>query len=103
MCRLRPRRWRRRRVAAPRQRRAASRRLGVTPELGVMDLGFISNAVALRDDRLLPARPWFLIELDSPSYGAGRQVAPSTVANYDLLASLARAHFPRAAWAGHGN
>lgn len=36
-------------------------RLAIVPELGVMDLGFISNAVALRDDGLLPMRPWFLI------------------------------------------
>ncbi len=63
---------------------ARCRSLGIMPELGVMDLGFVSNAVALRDDGLLPARPWFLIELDSPAYGAGRQVAPSTAENYDL-------------------
>lgn len=77
--------------------------LGIVPELGVMDIGFVSNAVLLRDDGLLPARPWFLIELDSPAYGAGRQVAPATVGNYDLLASLVREHFPGALWAGHGN
>lgn len=78
-------------------------RLGIVPELGVMDIGFVSNAVALRDDGLLSARPWFLIELDSPAYGAGRQVAPATAANYDLLAGMMAAHFPGARWAGHGN
>ena len=82
---------------------AACRSLGIVPELGVMDLGFVSNAVSLQDDGLLPTQPWFLIELDTPAYGAGRQVAPSTAANYDLLAGLVGAHFPDAAWAGHGN
>ena len=67
-----------------------------------MDLGFVSNAVALRDDGVLPARPWFLIELDSPAYGSGVQVAPSTVANYDALAAPLRQHFPAARWAAHG-
>ena len=67
-----------------------------------MDLGFVANAVALRDDGLLPERPWFLIELDSPAYDAGVQVAPSTVANYDALAAPLRQHFPTARWAAHG-
>src|SRR5918995_3454997 len=75
---------------------------GVRPELGVMDLGFVSNAVTLRDDGVLPERPWFLIELDSPAYGSGVQVAPSTVANYDALAAPLRQHFPAARWAAHG-
>ncbi len=74
----------------------------VTPELGVMDLGFLSNAVALRDDGLLPTSAWFLLELDSPAWGTGRQVAPATVANHDFLAAALREHFPRAAWAAHG-
>jgi uncharacterized protein (DUF849 family) len=75
---------------------------GVRPELGVMDLGFVSNAVTLRDDGVLPERPWFLIELDSPAYDSGVQVAPSTVANYDALATPLRQHFPMASWAAHG-
>lgn len=75
---------------------------GIVPELGVMDLGFVGNAVALRDDGLLPARPWFLVELDSPAYGTGPQVAPSTIANYDALAAPLRDHLPRAGWAAHG-
>ena len=75
---------------------------GIRPELGVMDLGFVSNAVALRDDGILPTRPWFLIELDSPAYGSGVQVAPSTVANYEALATPLRQHFPTACWAAHG-
>jgi 3-keto-5-aminohexanoate cleavage enzyme len=75
---------------------------GVRPELGVMDLGFVANAVALRDDGVLPERPWFLIELDSPAYDSGVQVAPSTVANYDALAAPLRQHFPAARWAAHG-
>src|SRR5215212_3369913 len=75
---------------------------GVRPELGVMDLGFVANAVALRDDSVLPERPWFLIELDSPSYDSGVQVAPSTVANYNALAVPMRQHFPAARWAAHG-
>jgi 3-keto-5-aminohexanoate cleavage enzyme len=75
---------------------------GVQPELGVMDLGFVANAVALRDDGVLPQRPWFLIELDSPAYDRGVQVAPSTVANYDALAAPLRQHFPAARWAAHG-
>ena len=76
---------------------------GIVPELGLMDLGFVSNAVALQDDGLLPERPWFLIELDSPSYGAGAQVAPSTIANHDALAGPLREHISHATWAAHGN
>jgi 3-keto-5-aminohexanoate cleavage enzyme len=75
---------------------------GIRPEFGVMDLGFVSNAVTLRDDALLPASPWFLVELDSPAYGAGAQVAPSTVANYDALAIPLREQFPQAGWTAHG-
>jgi 3-keto-5-aminohexanoate cleavage enzyme len=75
---------------------------GVRPELGLMDLGFVANAVALRDDSVLPEPPWFLIELDSPSYDSGVQVAPSTVANYNALAVPMRQHFPAARWAAHG-
>jgi uncharacterized protein (DUF849 family) len=81
---------------------AICRAHGIGPELGVMDLGFLSNVVALRDDGLLPARPWFLLELDSPAFGGGRQVAPATVANYDFLAGSLREHFPQAAHAAHG-
>ena len=81
---------------------ATCRAHGITPELGVMELGFLSNAVALRDDGVLPARPWFLLELDSPAFGHGRQVAPATVANYDFLAAALREHFPQAAFAAHG-
>ena len=75
---------------------------GVVPELGVMDLGFVSNAVSLRHDGVLPDPDWFLLELDSPGYGAGRQVAPATATNYDRLATELRGHFPGAAWAAHG-
>jgi len=77
-------------------------RFGVTPELGVMDLGFINNAVALRAEGVLAERPWFLVELDSPAYGSGRQVAASTAEDYDVLASRVRAQFPNAALAAHG-
>jgi 3-keto-5-aminohexanoate cleavage enzyme len=76
--------------------------LGIRPELGIMDLGFVSNAVALHDDGALPAIPWFLLELDSPAYGSGSQVAPATVANYDVLAAALRENFPAARWAAHG-
>jgi 3-keto-5-aminohexanoate cleavage enzyme len=75
---------------------------GIRPELGVMDLGFVANAAALQDDAVLPERPWFLIELDSPAYVSGIQVAPSTVANYDALVAPLRQHFPAARWAAHG-
>ena len=81
---------------------AACTAYGVRPELGVMDLGFVANAVALHDDGVPPERPWFLIELDSPAYDSGVQVAPSTVANYDALAAPLRQHFPMARWAAHG-
>lgn len=80
----------------------ACRDLNITPELGVMDLGFISNAVALRVDGAIPGYPWFLVELDSPAYGAGRQTASATVADYEVLSSRVREHFPRARWAAHG-
>lgn len=78
------------------------RERGIVPELGVMDLGFVSNAVALRDDGLLPERPWFLVELDSPAFDAGPQVAPSSVATYDAIVAPLRHHFPDAAWAAQG-
>jgi len=81
---------------------AACRAHGVVPELGVMDTGFVSNAVALRDDGVLPDRAWFLLELDSPGYGGGAQVAPATVANYDSLSRVLGEQFPHAAWAAHG-
>ncbi|HET7093330.1 MAG TPA: 3-keto-5-aminohexanoate cleavage protein, partial [Thermomicrobiales bacterium] len=81
---------------------AACARLGIVPELGVMDLGFVANAVALRDDGLLPANPWFLLELDNPSWGAGSQVAPSTIGNYDALADALRETVQGAIWAAHG-
>ncbi|HEX2280684.1 MAG TPA: 3-keto-5-aminohexanoate cleavage protein [Thermomicrobiales bacterium] len=81
---------------------AACETHGVRPELGVMDLGFVANAVALRDDGVFPEQPWFLIELDSPAYDSGVQVAPSTVANYRALAAPLRRHFPAARWAAHG-
>jgi 3-keto-5-aminohexanoate cleavage enzyme len=80
----------------------ACARLDITPELGVMDLGFVSNAVALQDDGLLPPHPWFLLELDSPGWGAGPQVAPATTANYESLASALRETFSDARWAAHG-
>jgi 3-keto-5-aminohexanoate cleavage enzyme len=81
---------------------AACHEHAIHPELGVMDLGFVSNAVALGDDGLLPERPWFLLELDNPRYGSGAQIAPATVANYDALAAPLRKHFPTAHWAAHG-
>lgn len=75
---------------------------GIRPELGVMDFGFVSNAVALRDDGVLPPLPWFLLELDSPGFGQPPQVAPSTVAAYDAVAAAMRQQFPTARWAAHG-
>lgn len=80
----------------------ACRNVGVTPELGLMDFGFISNAVTLREDGRLPAAPWFLLELDSPAFGAGTQVAPATAANYAALSAALREQFPGASWAAHG-
>jgi 3-keto-5-aminohexanoate cleavage enzyme len=80
----------------------ACRKAGVIPELGLMDFGFISNAVALREDGLLPQAPWFLLELDSPAFGAGAQVAPATVANFTALSAALREEFPDAPWAAHG-
>lgn len=82
---------------------SACARHGIRPELGVMDLGFVSNAVALRGDGMLPHPPWFLIELDSPAYGAGAQVAPASLANYDALAAPLQEHVPGARWAAHGH
>lgn len=81
---------------------SACRATGVIPELGIMDLGFLSQAVALREDGLLPVVPWLLLELDSPAWGSGNQVAPATVASYDALAAGMPVLFPAAAWAAHG-
>jgi 3-keto-5-aminohexanoate cleavage enzyme len=82
---------------------SACTELGVTPELGVLDFGFINNAVALRREGRLPTRPWFLLELDSPGYGLGGQVAPATTANFDALGTALTALFPDSFWAAHGN
>lgn len=76
---------------------------GIIPELGVMDLGFVGNAVALAEDGELPANPWFLVEPISPYVGAGTQTAPATVQGYAAVASALRDAFPRAAWAAHGD
>ena len=62
----------------------------------------VLRIVTLRDEGVLPERPWFLIELDSPAYGSGVQVAPSTVANYDALVAPMRQHFSVSRWAVHG-
>lgn len=79
------------------------RRHGIVPELGIMDLGFVSNAVALDEDGELPERPWFLVELDSPRSGSGTQVAPATVESYAAVASALGSSFPAARWAAHGS
>jgi 3-keto-5-aminohexanoate cleavage enzyme len=76
--------------------------LGIQPELGLMDLGFVSNAVALQEDRLLPARPWFLVELDNPGTVVGGHVVPSTVAHYEVITEPLRRQFPGAVWCAHG-
>lgn len=81
---------------------AVCEELAIVPELGVTDLGFVSNAVALREDGFLAPSPWFLVELDSPAAGTGSQVAPSSAANDDALIAPLRRHFPTAAWAAHG-
>lgn len=78
------------------------RRHGIAPELGVMDLGFVSNAVALAEDGELPERPWFLVELDSSRFGSGTQVAPATVESYAAVAGALGSCFPAARWAAHG-
>jgi uncharacterized protein (DUF849 family) len=79
----------------------ACARHGVTPELGIMDVGFVSNAVRLRDDGALPSPPWFLLER-GPGCGVGQQSAPATPATYDLIAALLREHFASGAFAAHG-
>ena len=81
---------------------AACRKAHVTPELGLMDFGFISNAVTLLYDGILPFPSWSLLELDSPGYGAGRQVAPATASTYAALSTVLRDMFPDALWAAHG-
>lgn len=81
----------------------ACRRHDITPELGVMDLGFVSNAVALAEDGELPAARWFLVELDSPRFGSGAQAAPATVESYAAVAGALGARFPGATWAAHGS
>jgi hypothetical protein len=52
--------------------------------------------------RVRPERSWFLIELDSPAYGSGVRVPPSTAANYEALAIPLRPQFPETRWAAHG-
>jgi len=77
-------------------------RLGIQSELGLMDLGFVSNAVALQDDGKLAERPWFLVELDNPGHLVGGQIVPSTVAHYTAMIEPLRRHFPGAVWCAHG-
>jgi 3-keto-5-aminohexanoate cleavage enzyme len=81
----------------------ACTRTGIVPELGVLDFGFINNAVALKREGLLPERPWFLLELDSPGYGVGGQLVPATPDNYDALSDALAEQFPDSLWAAHGN
>lgn len=81
----------------------ACRRHDVTPELGVMDLGFVSNAVALDEDDELPTKPWLLVELDSSRFGSGTLVAPATAESYAAVAGALGAAFPAARWAAHGS
>ncbi len=81
----------------------ACRTHGIVPELGIMDLGFVSNAVTLHEDRLIGDEPWCLVELDSPRYGAGAQVAPSSTEDYDVLTNRIERYLPGARWAAHGS
>ena len=81
----------------------ACTRYGIVPELGLMDLGFVSNAVTLLEDGQLDPAPWCLVELDSPRYGAGIQVAPSSADDYDVLTDRLTRHLPGARWAAHGS
>jgi uncharacterized protein (DUF849 family) len=77
--------------------------VGVKPELGLMDLGYISNMELLHRDGQIPSDPWFLVELDSPGYGLGMQVAPATTRNYDVLSETLTELLPEARWAAHGH
>ena len=81
----------------------ACRRNDIIPELGMMDLGFVSNAIALAEDGELPVAPWFLVELDSPRFGSGVQAAPATPESYSAVAGALGRCFPSARWAAHGN
>lgn len=81
----------------------ACRTHGIVPELGIMDLGFVSNAVTLHEDGLIGDQPWCLVELDSPRYGAGAQVAPSSTEDYDVLTNRIQRYLPGAQWAAHGS
>ena len=81
----------------------ACQTFGIVPELGIMDLGFVSNAVALHEDGLIGEQPWCLVELDSPRYGAGAQVAPSSTEDYDVIANRILRYLPGARWAAHGS
>ena len=80
----------------------ACRMYGIVPELGIMDLGFVSNAVTLHEDGLIGDEPWCLVELDSPRYGAGVQVAPSSTEDYDVITNRLSRYLPGARWAAHG-
>lgn len=81
----------------------ACRTGGIVPELGIMDLGFVSNAVTLHEDGLIGEAPWCLIELDSPRYGSGVQVAPSSTEDYDVITTRVLRYLPGARWAAHGS
>ena len=81
----------------------ACQSFGIVPELGLLDLGFVSNAVTLAEDGLLPPGPWCLLQLGSPRPGGGIQAAASTVEDYDVLADRVARHLPGARWAGHGS
>jgi 3-keto-5-aminohexanoate cleavage enzyme len=81
----------------------ACRTHGIVPELGIMDLGFVSNAVTLHEDGLIGDQPWCLVELDSPRYGSGAQVAPSSTEDYDVITNRMLRYLPGARLAAHGS
>ena len=76
--------------------------LGIQPELGLMNLGFVSNALLLRDAGLLPARPWCLLELDDPGTVHAGQVIASTPAHYAALRQRLTEFFPGVHPCAHG-
>ena len=75
---------------------------GIRPELGIMDLGFVSNAVALRDDGVLPGDLLVSARARQPGVRRGKPGRASDRRQLRCARAAMREHSPQGRWAAHG-